>query len=88
MMSSFSASLMPSASVCSRPNGPVRLGPGRCCMRPMTRRSNQMTTSVFSIRKTKIASALMTTSHHVVSLKSAAPGPAVSSAVVMPHLPC
>ena len=37
---------MPSARVCSRPNGPVRLGPGRCCIRPMTRRSNQITSSV------------------------------------------
>jgi hypothetical protein len=33
----------------------VRLGPGRCCIRPITRRSNQITSSVLTIRKTKIA---------------------------------
>ena len=44
--SSLSIDFMPSARVCSRPNGPLRLGPGRCCIRPMTRRSNQMTSSV------------------------------------------
>ncbi len=44
--SSLSIDFMPSARVCSRPNGPLRFGPGRCCIRPMTRRSNQMTSSV------------------------------------------
>ena len=34
--------LEPSASGCSRPNGPARFGPGRCCIRPITRRSNQI----------------------------------------------
>ena len=54
MMSSFSASLMPSARLCSRPNGPTRLGPMRCCMRATTRRSDQMVNSVITTRKTKI----------------------------------
>ena len=48
--SSLSIDFMPSARVWSSPNGPVRLGPGRCCMRPMTRRSNQMTSSVLTSR--------------------------------------
>ena len=48
--SSLSIDFMPSASVCSRPNGPVRLGPGRCCIRPITRRSNQITRSVLISR--------------------------------------
>ena len=69
--SSFSASFTPSARVCSRPNGPARLGPGRCCIRPMTRRSNQITSSVLTSRKTKISSALTSDSHHGVSVKSA-----------------
>ena len=69
--SSLNASFMPSARVCSRPKGPVRLGPGRCCIRPMTRRSNQMTSRVLTIRKTKTSSALISDSHHGVSLKSA-----------------
>ena len=33
MMSSFSVSLTPSARLCSRPNGPSRFGPMRCCIR-------------------------------------------------------
>jgi hypothetical protein len=40
-------------------------------MRPMTRRSNQMTTTTLIIRKTKTNSALTSESHHGVSLKSA-----------------
>ena len=32
MMSSLSISFTPSASDCSRPQGPVRFGPMRCCM--------------------------------------------------------
>ena len=39
MMSSLNASLSPSARLCSQPLGPTRLGPGRCCMRPTTLRS-------------------------------------------------
>ena len=45
-LSSLNIDFIPSASVCNRPNGPLRLGPGRCCIRPMMRRSNQMTNSV------------------------------------------
>ena len=48
--SSLSIDFMPSARVCSSPKGPLRLGPGRCCIRPMTRRSNQMTSRVDSSR--------------------------------------
>ncbi len=44
--SSLSIDFMPSARVWRRPKGPFRFGPGRCCIRPMTRRSNQMTSSV------------------------------------------
>ncbi len=46
IVSSLSIDFMPSARVWSRPNGPLRFGPGRCCIRPMSRRSNQMTSSV------------------------------------------
>ena len=69
--SSLSASFTPSARVCSRPNGPVRLGPGRCCIRPMTRRSNQMTSRVLTAGRRRRSSALTSDSHHGVSLKSA-----------------
>ena len=48
MMSSFSASLIPSAKPCSSPNGPTRFGPTRCCIRATTRRSAQIMTSVLS----------------------------------------
>src|SRR5665648_1195280 len=40
-------------------------------MRPMTRRSNQMTTTTLTSRNTKINNALTSESHHGVSLKSA-----------------
>ena len=63
MMSSFSGSLMPSISDWSRPNGPARFGPGRCCIRPMTRRSAQIANSVMTIRKMKTNRTLMITSH-------------------------
>ena len=62
-MSSLSASLMPSISDCSRPNFPARLGPGRCCIRPITRRSAQIASKVSTRRKTKTNSTLMITSH-------------------------
>ncbi len=39
---SFVNSLMPSATVWSRPIGPARLGPIRFCMKLMTLRSNQI----------------------------------------------
>ncbi len=73
--SSLSASLMPSASDWSRPNGPCLLGPIRCCMRATTRRSNQMLNSVKSTSRTKMANTLMSTSHH-----GSSPKPATSSA--------
>ena len=37
--SSLKKSLIPSATGCSRPKGPVRLGPSRNCMKASTRRS-------------------------------------------------
>ena len=40
-------------------------------MRPITRRSNQITSSVLTSRKTKMSSALTSDSHQGVSLKSA-----------------
>ena len=39
MMSSLKASFSPSARRCSQPPGPTRFGPGRCCIRPTTLRS-------------------------------------------------
>ncbi len=74
MMSSFSASFTPSASDCSRPNGPCTLGPMRCCMRATTRRSNQMLNSVSTTRSAKISTALMMMTHH-----SSSPKPATAS---------
>ena len=62
-MSSLSASLIPSISDWSSPNLPARFGPGRCCIRPMTRRSAQIMNSVTSTRKMKMNSTLMITSH-------------------------
>ena len=61
MMSSFSASFTPSARLCSRPKGPLTLGPIRCCIRATTRRSYQMLKSVSSTRITKISTALRIT---------------------------
>ena len=60
MMSSFSASLMPSARPCSTPPGPTRFGPTRCCIRATTRRSAQMVIRVRSTSSTKTNSALPT----------------------------
>ena len=70
-MSSFSASFTPSASDCSRPNGPVRFGPGRDCIRPTTRRSAQIMIRVVTTRKTKTTSALPSTTQPLSWLKSA-----------------
>ena len=67
VMSSFSASLMPSARPCSSPNGPTRLGPMRICIRATTRRSAQIMMSVATTRKPKMTTALMSDSHHGVS---------------------
>src|SRR4051812_46710957 len=63
-MSSFSASFTPSASDCSRPNGPCTLGPMRCCIRATTRRSHQMLKSVSRTRTRKTRTALRPMTHH------------------------
>ena len=65
MMSSFSGSLSASATGCSRPNGPARLGPGRFCIRPMTRRSNQIMKIVVTSRNTKTMATFSSTSHQM-----------------------
>ena len=52
-MSSFSGSLSASATGCSRPKGPARFGPGRFCIRPMTRRSAQIMNIVVSSKKSE-----------------------------------
>ena len=65
---------MASASDWSRPNGPCTLGPGRCCMRPTTLRSNQIANSTLTSRNTTMATALIRTIHQVSLLKSAVTG--------------
>src|SRR5690625_1498984 len=60
-MSSLKASLMPSARLCSSPNGPHTLGPMRCCIRATTRRSNQILNSVSRTKITKTKTALSRT---------------------------
>ena len=42
--SSLKKSLMPSATGCRIPKGPVRLGPSRNCMKASSRRSTQVIT--------------------------------------------
>ena len=44
--SSLKISLVPSASVCSSPQGPARFGPMRLCMSEITLRSNQIIMAV------------------------------------------
>ncbi|OPZ65754.1 MAG: hypothetical protein BWY83_02984 [bacterium ADurb.Bin478] len=39
VISSLNKNLMPSATGCSRPNGPTRLGPTRSCINALTLRS-------------------------------------------------
>ena len=68
--SSLNMSFMPSASDCSRPNGPFMVGPLRCCMTPTTRRSYQMVNSVMISKKARAKTALIKTSHQG-SLKNA-----------------
>ncbi len=63
MMSSFSASLIPSMRPCSTPNGPTRLGPSRDCMRATTRRSPQMVSSTRTTTPPKMPTTLRMTSH-------------------------
>ena len=58
-MSSLNGHFMPSARVCSRPNGPTWFGPGRTAIRATTRRSNQTPRSVSSSRKTKTTKSLI-----------------------------
>ncbi len=76
MMSSFSGSLSASAIGCSRPKGPARFGPGRFCIRPMTRRSAQIMNMVVSSRKRKTIATLSSTIHQMSWLKSASVGSA------------
>ena len=63
MMSSLSGSLRPSIRDCSRPNFPALFGPGRDCIRPITRRSAQIVISVVIIRNAKMTSTLSAISH-------------------------
>ena len=63
MRSSFKASFTPSARLCNSPKGPLTLGPMRCCIRPTTRRSNQMLNSVNKTSRTKMSTALRMTTH-------------------------
>src|SRR5258705_3459569 len=62
--SSLSMPLMPSASVCSRPSGPVWFRPGRTAIRATTRRSNQTPTRIMLIPKMNTTTTLISTSHH------------------------
>ena len=73
-MSSLNASFNPSARDCSNPKGPTRLGPGRCCMRPTTRRSIQIMNKVMTIRNTKITTTFTMISHSGSSPSSASVG--------------
>ena len=65
MMSSFSGSLSASATGCSRPKGPARFGPGRFCIRPMTRRSAQIMKIVVSSKKRKTMATFSSTIHQM-----------------------
>src|SRR5581483_7441885 len=58
--SSLLMSLMPSASDCSSPNGPTRVGPSRSWMRADTLRSAQMAKNVETPMKPKSAAAATT----------------------------
>ena len=79
-MSSFSGSLSASAIGCSRPKGPARFGPGRFCIRPMTRRSDQIMKIVVSSRKTKTIATFSSTIHQMSWLKSLSVGSAAGAA--------
>ncbi len=54
-MSSFSSTLMASATGCSAPQGLARLGPRRNWKGPKARRSNQMKTITMSRTKAMMA---------------------------------
>ena len=62
MTSSLKASFIPSASDCSVPHGPTRLGPMRFCIRPTTLRSKTIANRVMTTRNANTPSTLMTTS--------------------------
>ena len=81
-MSSFSGSLSASAIGCSSPHGPARLGPGRFCIRPITRRSNQIMKMVVSSRNTKTTTTFSSTIHQMGWLKSLSVGFAASTPLI------
>ena len=56
--SSLKISLVPSASVCSSPQGPARFGPIRLCMSEITLRSNQIIIAVAVSNATNATSTL------------------------------
>ena len=68
--SSLNISFMPSASDCSRPNGPFMFGPLRCCMNATTRRSYQMVNNVSTSSTTKANSAFSSTTHQRSFMKT------------------
>jgi hypothetical protein len=80
MMSSLSGSLSASAMGWSRPNGPARFGPGRFCIRPMTRRSAQIMKIVVSSRKRKTIATFSSTIHQMSWLKSLSVGSVAGAA--------
>ena len=71
-ISSLNASLSPSASDCSSPNGPTRFGPTRCCIRATTRRSSQIMNSVRSTPSTNSTTTLSRISQSGSSASSSA----------------
>ncbi len=94
--SSLNINFMPSANDCSNPNGPFMVGPLRCCIRPTTRRSNQMVNSVMISKKANAKTALISTSHHGSAknmlrssgfMPSPPPGPAVRTMVTRSPAP-
>src|SRR5690606_27880928 len=80
MMSSLKADFTPSASDCSRPNGPTRLGPTRICMRATTLRSTSTPISGMTIANTNRNTDLARTSQN-----GSLPNSDRSDMVVLPH---
>ena len=78
-MSSLSGSLSASAIGCRSPHGPARLGPGRFCMRPITRRSNQIMKMVVSSRNANTIPTFSSTIHQMTWSKSLSVGSAAST---------